>query len=311
MYQIDILLAVYNGEKFVSDQIHSILNQSFSSHRLLIRDNASEDNTCQIIQEIASKHEGRVSLTPSTTNDGVIGNFHALMKQAKAPYIMFSDADDVWLPEKIAKTMHLMKDLERKYGVDTPFLVHTDLTVVDRQLNVIHPSFRHYSHLQSHNHELPRQLVQNAITGCTVLINQSLLKLALPLPSEIVMHDWWLGLVASLMGKIGFLDEPTMLYRQHGGNDTGAKKYGFLSYYNRWSQPKEREKLISNRIKRFRQAEELLTRFENCSNPDQKELLKAYLECEKASFFKKRHNMIKHGFFKCGFLRNLAEFCFS
>lgn len=308
MEPIEILLAVYNGEKFIREQIESIIKQTHPV-QLIIRDNHSEDNTAAVVQDYASKYPGQVSLIQSTTNIGVIGNFTALMEVSKARYVMFSDADDLWHPEKVAKTFAKMKELESQHGYSKPFLVHSDLTVVDRNLNIIHPSFWNYSNLKpEQSSRMEKQLVQNTITGCTTMVNRMLLDLALPIPEEIVMHDWWLGLIAAAFGKIETVNEPTMLYRQHGMNDTGAKKYGLISYFNRIRCLKTREKIASNKRKRFRQAEALLKNFANRLDAKQKEILCDYLKIEKASFLKKRALMIKHGFYKQGFLRNAAEF---
>lgn len=308
MTEIDILLAVYNGERFIEEQIASILGQTHATINLIIRDNASTDQTVSIIQRLAKQHQTRIKLITSHVNQGVVGNFSALMKVSQASYVMFSDADDKWLPNKVELTLQKMKATE---GHDTlkPILIHTDLSVVDKDLQLIHPSFCRFSNIDPEKGKaLAKQLVQNTITGCTTMVNRALLDLALPIPQEIVMHDWWLGIVAAAFGKIWFIDEPTILYRQHGMNDTGAKRYGLLSYFNRVKNPKERKKLSLNRQKRFRQAETLLTRYRLQLSLKQIELLEAYLMLENGPFFKKRALMIKYGFFKRGFLRNVMEF---
>jgi len=300
---IEILLAVFNNEKFVGEQLQSILDQSFKSVHVIIGDDASTDNSFAILQQL---HCNRITLTRSEKNLGILGNFQKLISLSKAPYIMFSDGDDVWQKEKVLKTFTLMKDLEAQHGSKTPLLVHTDLKVVDRNLKTIHPSFWRYSKLPEES-SLPRQLVQNGITGCTVMVNRALLDLAMPFPDGIVMHDWWLGLVASSLGKVTALDEPTMLYRQHGSNDIGAKKYGVRSYVNRIQNPREREKMFTNAKKRFRQAELLLERYGHCMADDKKRTLEAFIEMSKSSYLKRRYLMFKHGFYKHGLLRNALE----
>jgi glycosyltransferase involved in cell wall biosynthesis len=308
MPEIQILLAVYNGAKFVEEQINSILDQSYSNIHLVIRDNCSTDQTVAAIQKIMAVHPDKISLLLSPTNDGVIGNFAKLAEFSTAPYIMFSDADDVWHKDKALKSMAKMQELEKKYGQQSPILVHSDLTVVNQELEILHPSFWSYSKLDPiKGNTLSRQLMQNVITGCTTLLNRPLLDAALPFPNGIVMHDWWIGLVATAMGHVDCVSEATMLYRQHGNNDTGAKKYGLKSYLQRFRSVKEKEKIGLNIEKKHIQAQALLDRFENQLNPSQQKLLQNYILLKQSSFFKKRYAILKNGFFKQGFLRNLLE----
>ena len=305
---LDILLAVFNGEKYIRQQIESIMNQSYQDFHLWIRDNHSEDGTLKVIQECMLQHPQKITLLKSPVNAGIIGNFSALLEHAQADYILFSDADDVWLQEKISKTMEKMHALEICHGAHVPLLVHTDLKIVDAQLNTIHPSFWKYSHLRpSLPHTLPRQLIQNQITGCTVMINKALADLAQPIPKEALMHDWWLGLCIAAFGKLDIINEPTMLYRQHGKNDTGAKKYGFLPFFKRLLS-RDRNELHQARVKNHQQATTFFTRYQDRLNQQQKNSIQGFLQYHHASFFKKGYLMVKWGIYRTGFLRNVLFF---
>jgi glycosyltransferase involved in cell wall biosynthesis len=307
--KIEVLMAVYNGEKFIAEQLHSILNQTEKDLHIIIRDNFSEDNTVKIVQNIAKAYPDRITLICSPQNDGVIGNFAALMQKSQAKYIMFSDADDTWHKDKVEKTFAKFNKLEKLYGKETPLLVHTDLIVTDRDLNPTAPSFWKFSHLNiDQGHALNRLLVQNVITGCTVMVNRALLEAAMPIPEGIVMHDWWLGLNASGLGHVGTVSEATMLYRQHGGNDTGAKKYGVISYFKRALDKKQKKKISENIQKRFNQAKALLEKHKANLKPNQIATLEAFIKMQNASFFQKRYLMAKYGLYKHGFLRNTIEF---
>lgn len=308
--EIEVLMAVYNGEKFIREQIHSILNQTDPDVKIIIRDNASEDSTIKIVEECIHSHPDRIKLIRSAKNVGVIGNFAALMEQSKADYVMFSDADDVWKKDKIEKTFAKLKAIEKIHGSKKSILIHTDLTVVNRELQTIHESFWKYSNLNvtQKGHLLNRLLIQNVVTGCTVMVNRALLNLALPIPDHIVMHDWWLGLVASAFGSIDTVNAPTILYRQHGGNDTGAKKYGVISYLKRVLNRSQKKKISDNIQKRFRQAETLSERYKMMLSHENKDILDAFVKMESATFFKKRYLMAKYGFYKHGILRNAIEF---
>lgn len=129
--------------------------------------------------------------------------------------------------------MKKMKEIERIYGENEPCLVHTDLEVVDRDLKRISSSFMRNQglhHVEDSTRQLSTLLAQNFVTGCTMLINRALKEIALPFPKNIIMHDYWLALVAAASGKLVFVDKPTIKYRQHGHNTVGAKKY--ISFYN-------------------------------------------------------------------------------
>lgn len=226
-FQIAILLATYNGDKYLDEQIQSILDQSFQNWQLFIRDDGSTDKTMDIIRQWL-KFDDRINIV--TDDQGRIGaakNFQALMqvvKKEKYQYILFCDQDDIWNPDKISKQYYIFKQLEDLYGNNMPLLLHSDLEVVDSHLKTIHKSFLQYQGLFHENdYPLKTLLVQNFVTGCTVMINRSLLEKALPLPESAMMHDWWLALCAAIFGKIAYLPETTIKYRQHDANEVGAK----------------------------------------------------------------------------------------
>lgn len=313
---IDILMAVYNGEKFVIPQLQSIMEQSYSHLRIIIRDNCSSDNTVSLIETFAKKHPGKIQLIRGDVNLGAKGNFAALMDFAQADYIMFSDADDIWLPGKVEKTLNRMMEIEKKHGHHTPLLVHTDLKVVDRNLNVINPSFWKYSGIDPLTADrLNRLLIHNVITGCTLMINKPLLELAKPIPETAIMHDWWIGFVACAFGHISALDEPTLLYRQHGGNDTGAKPgvnwkspNTCLNAIGKAINSEKRKQLRGSLNKTIQQANSFLDRFENRLSEDQRILLRDYAALEKSGSIMKRYLLLRHGFFKNGLAKNVGTF---
>lgn len=296
MSKVDILMATYCGAHFLKEQIESILNQSHQDFNLYISDDGSSDDTLSIIR---SFHDSRIHIVEKNPHPGVIGNFSHLMSFSTAPYILFSDQDDVWFKDKIEKTLQLMKEVENS---EIPVLVHTDLQVVDGALNLIHPSFFAYTKLKPLSHTtFPKLLTQNVVTGCTTMINRALLTLAHPVPDQVAMHDWWLALIATAFGKIAVLNEPTMLYRQHAQNSLGAKKYNLKSYLKRWLK-KEFAK-----DKRSQQAEVFRERFNDYLTQEQRATLRGFKDYVKGSFFKKRVAMFKFSFYKTGFYRQLHD----
>jgi len=234
-------MATYNGERFIAEQIASIQGQMFQDWVLIVRDDGSNDRTCQIVSEMAQQ-DGRIKLlTDGLGNRGAIGNFAALMQTALkdgVDYLFLADQDDVWLPDKLSLMLSAMCEMESK-SPNLPLLVHCDLEVVDKELRTIARSFTQFSRLAPTSADLGVLLCQNQVTGCACLINRSLLALACPVPSDVLMHDWWLALLAASSGKIGFVPMPLVRYRQHGGNVLGAVSFGrrlwqFFSSSRQW-----------------------------------------------------------------------------
>lgn len=231
---IAICMATYNGETFLREQIESILKQTNQNWILFIRDDHSSDKTLQILQRYASLYMHKIVLIEDSALSGGSAkqNFASILSWVSAhysfSYFMFSDQDDVWLDTKIEKTLQYMKANVLDQSV--PALVHTDLTVVDRQLSVLDRSFFHYRNLNPHLTDLCRLLVQNNVTGCTMLWNRALNDLLDLENRDIVMHDWWITLVACVFGKILCFEEPTILYRQHGSNVVGATRVNSFQF---------------------------------------------------------------------------------
>lgn len=222
---LQILLATYKGGRFLREQLDSLFRQTYADWQILARDDGSPDDTVAILREYAAKHPGRLALIEDgETRLGACRNFGRLLEQSSAPYVMFCDQDDVWKEDKIEKTLGLLRNAESRYP-GKAVAVHTDLTVVDTELNVIAESFWSYEKLSpAWADRLPSLAVQNVLTGCTMAINAQARKLCLPVPPEAVMHDWWIALKVCQAGVIEALPEQTILYRQHNLNDVGAKQ---------------------------------------------------------------------------------------
>ena len=306
---IDILMATYNGERYISEQIESILNQTYKNWKLYIRDDGSKDNTISIIRDFEKQYPNKIILVKDKKNGlGAKCNFAELMKYSKQEYCMFSDQDDIWIDNKIEKTLEKMKQAEKKYSKKTPILVHTDLKVVDVELNVINDSFWKYQNLNQNAIQMNELLVQNNVTGCTMMLNKSLLDLSKDIPSKCIMHDWWIALVASCFGKIETLNESTILYRQHGNNEVGAHKYRSLDFIK--SKIKNINK-IKNRINAtILQGNEFRNIFSNILNDKNKYIIDEFCELKNKNTIYKKISVIKNKFYKNGLVRNIAYLIF-
>ncbi|HDL08042.1 MAG TPA: glycosyltransferase, partial [Desulfobacteraceae bacterium] len=191
--KIFILMGTYNGSPFLAEQLQSIQNQDLRDWTLLVRDDGSKDDTCNIVADFTKKDNRIVYISDDNKHLGVIGNYGRLMRAAMdsgAETIFFSDQDDVWLPYKMSRQIRHMAEFERLYGRDTPVLIHSDLKVVDKRLNTISDSFMVYQGIANESKSpLKILLAQNFVTGCATVINRPLLEIALPIPENVMMHD--------------------------------------------------------------------------------------------------------------------------
>lgn len=315
--QVDILLATYQGAPYLEEQLDSIFNQTYTNFHLWIRDDDSSDQTPAILQKWVQNYPEKITLIPTTQRLGIKGNFSELMQWSRSPYIVFADQDDQWHPTKIEESLALMVKNEAIYGQETPLLVHTDLIVADQNLEILSHSFWNYSRINpSTANSLNRLLTHNVITGCTMLINKSLLQLAMPIPQKAMMHDWWIGLVASAFGHIDFLSKPTLFYRQHGKNDTGAKNWRspttYLLYAKKSLQLLGRKELRHRLLKTIDQSREFLNRYEKQleNNKEKRDIVTNYLSLGEASPIKKRYLFFRHRYFKNTFIKNVGVILF-
>jgi glycosyltransferase involved in cell wall biosynthesis len=303
---IDILLAAYQGQENFTDQLNSIFTQTYKNYSLIIRDDDSTNNTVVYAKAFPDEPLSKINIINDSSGQlGVLGNFSRLLAESESDYIMFCDQDDVWNPEKIEKTLAVMLVMEKEYGEETPLLVHTDLKVVAHNLEVISESLWKYQNIHPRSgKKFSRLLVQNVISGCTVMINKPLRDLAMPIPEGAVMYDWWLALVASAFGKIGHVDQATMLYRQHNANTIGAKRWGlpFVLKNVLGHDGQVRERILTSQ----KQARVFLETYQDKLPEDVLTALECYAYIDQQSYLKKVYLLIKHRLFKVGLIRNFG-----
>lgn len=221
--EISILMTVYNGMKFLPEQLASLKAQTYTRWVLYIQDDLSTDGTTEYLQTEAAQ-DTRIRILPNCNKLGAMKNFMTLLARVDARYYMFCDQDDVWLPSKIEKSFACIKQAEAQYGADTPLVAHTDLSVVDAGLQTIAPSFWEMSRISpALLTTLDEQAGHNLVTGCTMIFNHAAKIVSVNFSDKTLMHDAWV-LLCTLKngGKVIALPEPTILYRQHGRNTLGA-----------------------------------------------------------------------------------------
>lgn len=303
---IVILLATYNGGRFLSSQIDSILAQTYTDWVLHIRDDGSTDNTLSVIREYTQRYPSKIIFHQDDRHLGVCHSFLELLRLAKGNYYMFCDQDDVWLPQKVEKTFAAIKSAEGDGKM--PVLVHTDLKVVDQNLDVISPSFFNFQKLIQDDITLSGLLVQNYVTGCTIMINRALKEKCGAIPQSCIMHDWWLALAAVAFGRLVCVNEPTMLYRQHSGNQVGAKASYGIAFIKR--KLATLDKVRENYNATYTQAKTFLDCYGNLLESEQKKIIDLYCRIPQMNKFEKIRTIQKYGFKKCTRLRVIGQYFF-
>lgn len=278
---IDVLLATYRPDPaMLKAQIDSIRAQRGVEVNVIRREDESGGGAC--------------------------ANFAALLGESRADYAAFSDQDDVWRLDKLAKCLAKLQDLELRYGRDTPLLVFCDGVVTDAALKPRPGTVisRQGVDVQKGIH-FNRLLMQNFISGNAMLFNAALREKAGSVPSGALMHDSWIALVAAAFGHIGFVDEPLYFYRQHQANVLGATTAGFGHFVRRAVEGPMafRRRLQANVV----QARAFVERF-GAESPTSAVALTGL---DGKNFFVRRMELVRHRLYKHGFLRNTSLLAFA
>lgn len=296
--KIAILLATYNGERFLREQIDSLLRQSMQEWVLYIHDDGSKDNTMNVINEYVLKYPQKIIKIDGQPTGCARNNFFYLFRQVEAPYYMCCDQDDVWLEDKVKLTFEKMRELENEEN-SIPCLVYTELRVVDEGLKTISETMSEYQSLDCTIHTINQYLIQNSVTGCTMMTNRALRDKMLEIDNieNTIMHDWWIALVAAWFGRVSFIDNPTIMYRQHNGNSVGALQINSFKYIIKriWQKKQIQETLAAGRL----QAKEFVDTYKisDDSLPGMFCNLDRLTKFGRLSFYKK-NNMYKTGFMR-------------
>lgn len=264
-----IMLAAYNSEAFLREQIDSIINQTFSNWKLVIRDDGSRDNTVEIVKDYMQK-DSRIELICNTSErHGAYLNFYALIDYCRQKpiydYYLFCDHDDIWLPEKIEV---MLKECHKRKKSGRPLLVYGDLKLIDAEGNIIVESVDHLMNTSCISKAPISVFFQSNVHGCNMIFDKELFQTipVINLNDEIansLPHDVFYPEYAAIKGDIGYVYKPLMLYRRYGGNASKqAYSYGLGWYFEKLSGIKEIPKkhakhynLSLYAIKRIRETE--------------------------------------------------------
>lgn len=258
-----ILMATYNGEKYIEEQIKSILGQSYKDWLLLVCDDGSSDSTTKIVNEYATKYYDKIKLiTNNSEKHGAKANFFHLLQQApKGEYYVFCDQDDVWTDDKLM----VLKEEYHKIDNTVPALIYHNLKIVDNKLNVLNDSFGDYTELILNADDPFSDLIKyNYIPGCGMSFNYALKEIIRFAGDRVTIHDWWVILICAAFGRIYYVDKPLALYRQHSANTIGitSKAHG-LTLIKRYISPGKLKKVFSMLKQGKRESYDIISELED------------------------------------------------
>lgn len=253
MKKLQILMSTYNGERYLSEQLDSLLSQTLTKNNnymvtILVRDDGSSDGTCDILNKYADEYE-EIRYVKGE-NKGVIESFFSLvdLSDFDADYLAFCDQDDVWMPEKIERAVEKIEAEEKKSGEDKPILYCGRPLLTDANLNPIETVL----YTGKVRASFGNALLENVVYGCTSMANRGLINLLrMGHPEFTIMHDRWCYLMASCFGKVIFDENSYICYRQHGVNTVGVKKNRYREFRERLSKFKKTKHEISRQAQSF------------------------------------------------------------
>lgn len=221
--RVSVAMTTYNGEKYIKEQIDSILNNLDKDDELIISDDGSKDNTISIIKEYLKK-DSRIKFINGPKN-GIKQNFANSIQECKGEYIFLSDQDDIWLDNKVEEVLKTFRD-------EQCILIVHNTKIIDEKKQPITESFFEY---RKSGKGIFKNIYKNTYIGCCMAFKNTLKDKILPIPNNIEMHDQWIGIIAEMTGKVFFLNKTLLLYRRHDANNSKLRHYGI-------------KKMIRNRI---------------------------------------------------------------
>jgi len=215
---VAVLLATYNGEQFLKQQLDSIVSQTYQNFRVYISDDCSSDATVSILQEYQAKFPDKIFYGINKKNIGYVKNFEKLLQRVEEKYIALSDQDDIWQSDKLEIQMSEILDIEDN-SQQKAVLIHSDLSMIDDNGNMLENSYFAYRKYKLKNKkDLGHILGPCGVMGNTILMNEELKSLVLPFPEKLDTHDYWIAINAELFGVRRTLQQKLVKYRIHKSN---------------------------------------------------------------------------------------------
>lgn len=301
--KVCILLATYNGVQYVSAQLQSIYNQVQGLHPFYLDVFISDDHSSDDTVAVMMRDFPQGNIISCARKGGAAENFKYLLEHVPDSYDLyfFADQDDIWLPHKISSFIDQFIELPR----DIPCLLHSDLRVVDQDLHVIHDSMFNYQGLSAEP-TFRELLVQNSVTGCAMAVNSVAMKTVRGMTFDCaIMHDWFIALICSAMGKVVCVPSVTVLYRQHENNQLGAVPFSFLSLLRKLLHTRKEFSLaVASLSRTARQAYAVSIALEGSGARQHAAIAAVYSASYSRTIFNRFRCLFLFRFRKCGFWRN-------
>lgn len=296
--EVDILLATYNGGKYLDEQLESIFEQDFHNYRILIRDDGSTDSTLDVLSKWKGLNPQKIEIIQDQLgNLGPTGNFNQLMEASTAPYICFCDQDDKWLPKKLSSQVCFIKSLEEKH-LHTGIMIFSDLIMCDENMNVICPSLIEKDRLDTKALGAHQLLMQNVPYGCTTMINRKLLAIVSPIDDRALLHDHWMAIISSLMGGLFYQDEVLIYHRIHENNASRAESEHKKESINDLKSIISNDNFHNYLNKQVHQAQAILEKYQTHLTEQQINMMKDFIRLSSTNGFERKWIIIKNKFFK-------------
>lgn len=284
---ISVVMATYNGEKYLTEQLESILSQTLPPEEIIVCDDRSNDGTVYILERFAK--EGSIRFYINDITLGVINNFKKASSLAKsANFIAFADQDDIWLPHKLQT---LAEKILNHTDQNFPAMVFSDLSIINKVGEIINNSLWNKFTIDPDKQTFKTLLTRNIVPGCTMLINSHMRQELLNMPDTVYMHDAWLTFVAYTFKNYAYVKQPLVYYRQHDSNvtysvSTALSKPSFISKINEYISGTLLNKPLLN--KELTLAEEFLSRFKHIMKEDDIQTFTEFLTLKSANFLRKK-----------------------
>jgi glycosyltransferase involved in cell wall biosynthesis len=284
---ISVVMATYNGEKYLTEQLESILLQTLPPVEIIVCDDRSNDGTVAILESF--KKKGLLSYYVNDDRLGVINNFKKAASFAKSTNLLaFADQDDIWLPYKLQT---LAEKLLEHTDQNLPAMVFSDLTIINKAGAILNYSLWKEFTIDPDKQTFKTLLTRNIVPGCTMLINSNMRKELLTMPNTAYMHDAWLTFVAYAFKNYAYVKQPLICYRQHDNNVTYSEssamgKPSFISKINEYIGGTLLNKPLLN--KELILAEEFLSRFKPIMEEEDIKTFKNFLKLKNANFLRKK-----------------------
>ena len=294
---IDILLATYNGERFLQEQLDSIFKQTYQNFHVIIRDDGSSDNTMKILKKYKEIYKNKITIIEDDiVCKSAIKNFFRLLKFSESDYVMFSDQDDIWENNKMEISYNTLCNEERQFG-KVPMCLFSDYKLIDEKGEEI---LKQVGKISNEQIELKYLLTNNCALGCTMMINKGLIERMKKWTYwDYTMHDWVAVLLACCCGKIIYLPQELIRYRQHTNNAIGSKKSWKRYLILKIEDKKNKEKVNGY----FRQASELL---KFVDDEEKARELKKFCAVYNGNKITRIYKIIKYGFLQGNILKKVG-----